>query len=156
MFVLKPKVIPHAYASYQDFVLAQLRNHYDGGILVIVNKDWPLIAKLWRIDLSPITSLLCDLYGAKGPIPRDPTSMMRSFLLFLMTHPEIGITEWINEMKRVTLYAILAPTATPGRVKRLVEWMMRHCNHLEFTPSLITTQVGTALGRSISMATIST
>ena len=95
--------------------------------------------------------------------------MLRSYLIFLMTNPEKGITEWINVMKRTPIYAILsgfnlhdipgvgtfydfikrlwiassihlkpkkqkkrkakpkkgkkgekAPTATPGKVKRLV------------------------------------
>ena len=169
---MKPELIPHA--AYQDFVLAQLRQHFVGGILVVVNKDWPLISKLWMIDLSPLTTMLVDLYDAKGPEPRDPASMFRSFLVFLMTHPEMGITKWVDEMIRNPLYAILsgfvpletpgvgtfydffkrlwvasglnlkpkkqknrknkpkkgkkgekAPTATPGKVKRLVEWMMR-------------------------------
>jgi hypothetical protein len=48
------------------------------------------------------------VYNAKGPQPRDPASMLRSYLLFLMTKPEIGVTEWINEMKRVPYYAILS------------------------------------------------
>jgi hypothetical protein len=101
--------------------------------------------------------------------------MLRSFLLFLLTHPEIGITAWVDQLRRVPLYAILsgftpgdipgvgtfydffarlwaahdnnikpktqkarkrkpkkgkkgekAPTATPGRIKRLVKWVMRH------------------------------
>ena len=126
-------------------------------------------------DLSYITTLLQDCYGTKGPQPRDPDSMLRSYLLFLMTKPEVGITEWINEMIRVPYYAIIsgfepgdipgvgtfydfsnrlwkasennlkskkqkrkrkpkkgkkkgekAPTTTPGKVKRLVEWMIHH------------------------------
>jgi len=126
-------------------------------------------------DLSYITTLLQDCYDPKGPKPRDPASMFRSFLIFLMTKPEIGITEWVKEMKRVPYYAILsgfqpvnipgvgtfydffkrlwasseknlrlqnqkkrkgkvkkgkkgekAPTTTPGKVKRLVKWMIHH------------------------------
>ncbi|MEC0146445.1 hypothetical protein [Paenibacillus alginolyticus] len=34
--------------------------------------------------------------------------MFRSLLLFFMTNPTMGITEWINEMKRTPLYAILS------------------------------------------------
>jgi len=172
VFHLKPVLIPHA--SYQDFVLTQLRQHFVGGILVVVNKDWPLISKLWMIDLSHLTTMLVDHYDVKGPKPRDPASMLRSFLVFLMTNPEKGFTKWVDEMRRTPLYAILsgfapldtpgvgtfydffkrlwaasginlkpkkqrnrkkkpkkgkkgekAPTTTPGKVKRLVEWMMR-------------------------------
>ena len=135
--------------------------------------------KLWMTDLSYITTLLQECYDAKGkgPQPRDPASMLRSYLLLLMTKPEIGVTEWINEMKRIPYYAILsgfepgdipgvgtfydffqrlwsasgnnlkpkkhkrnkkpkkgkkkgerAPTTTPGKVKRLVEWVIRHAD----------------------------
>jgi len=75
---------------------------------VIVNKDWALITKLWKTDLSHITVMLHDIYSNRGPQPRDPASMLRSFLIFLMTNPEKGLTEWINEMKRTPIYAILS------------------------------------------------
>jgi len=168
---LKPVLISHA--AYQNSMLQLLHEHYSGGAFVIVNDDWPLVAKLWMTDLSYITTLLQDRYAAKGPKPRDPASMLRSYLLFLMAKPEIGVTEWINEMKRIPYYAILsgfepgdipgvgtfydffqrlwnasgnnfkskkqrrkrkpkkgkkgekAPTTTPGKVKRLVEWVIR-------------------------------
>ncbi len=58
-----------------------------------------------------------DSYSPKGPKPRDSASKLRSYLLFLMTKPEVGITEWINEMKRYLLYAILSgfdPGDVPG------------------------------------------
>lgn len=170
---MKPVLIPHA--TYQDSVIDRLRQHYSGGVFVIANDDWHLVAKLWMTDLSYITTLLQDCYDAKGPEPRDPASMLRSYLLFLMARPEIGVTEWINEMIRVPYYAIIsgfepgdipgvgtfydffkrlwaagannlkskkqrrkrkpkkgkkkgekAPTTTPGKVKRLVEWVISH------------------------------
>ena len=179
---LKPILISHE--SYQDSVLLRLRQYYSGGIFTIANKDWPLVVKFWRTDLSYITTLLQDNYAAKGPEPRDPASMLRSYLLFLMTKPEIGITEWISEMQRIPYYAILsgfepgdfpgvgtfydffkrlwaasgnnsksrmqrkrkskpkkgkkgekAPTTTPGKVKRLVEWMIRHSDKKLDLPS---------------------
>ncbi len=88
---MKPILISHS--TYQDSVLERLRLYYSGGTFVIVNSDWHLVAKFWMIDLSCITTLLQDCYDPKGPKPRDPASMLRSFLLFLMTKPEIGITE---------------------------------------------------------------
>jgi hypothetical protein len=181
VFALKPVIIPHVL--YQDFILQQFRLNFGPGI-VIVNKDWPLITKLWMTDLSYLTSMLRDLYSDRGPEPRDPASMLRSYLIFLMTNPEKGITEWINVMKRTPIYAILsgfnlhdipgvgtfydfinrlwiasgihlkpkkqkkrkdkpkkgkkgekAPTATPGRVKRLVSWMMRFATHQTVLPA---------------------
>lgn len=170
---MKPIFIPHS--SYQDFVLKQLQLHYSGGILVVHKDHWPLISKLWITDLSHITTMLTPLYDNKGPEPRDPASMFRSYLLNLLVRPELGITEWVKEMHTVPLYAILsgfepgnipgvgtfydffprlwaseqkdstakkksararkrkpkkgkngekAPTTTPGRVKRLVEWFL--------------------------------
>lgn len=173
MILLRPVLIPHE--TYQNSVLQRLSQYYSGGVFTIVNDDWHLVVKLWMTDLSYITTLLHDCYDAKGPQPRDPASMLRSYLLFLMTKPEVGVTEWINELKRIPYYAILsgfepgdipgvgtfydffqrlwsasgdnlkpkkhkrykkpkkgkkkgekAPTTTPGRVKRLVEWVIRH------------------------------
>ena len=170
---LKPTFISHAL--YQDSVLQRLREHYSDGIFVIVNSDWPLVVKFWMTDLSQITTLLQDFYDPKGPMPRDPASMLRSFLLFLMVCPEVGITKWIDALHRVPYYAIIsgfepgdipgvgtfydffkrlwdasdknlkpkkqkkrkrkvkkgkkgekAPTTTPGKLKRLVKWVMRH------------------------------
>ena len=181
MIFLKPVLISHA--TYQDSILQRLRHHYSGGVFIIVNDDWHLVAKLWMTDLSNITTLLQDYYDAKGPEPRDPASMLRSYLLFLMTKPGIGVTEWINEMKRIPYYAILsgfepgdipgvgtfydffkrlwtasqnnlkpkkqkrkrkpkkgkkgekAPTTTTGKVKRLVEWVIRHATKKTDLPS---------------------
>ncbi|MDT3704689.1 MAG: hypothetical protein ROZ36_17150, partial [Thermincola sp.] len=172
VFIVKPVVTPHK--AYQQFVIEQLQQHYSGGLLVLVNKDWLLISKLWITDLTEITTLLQDSYRLRGPAPRDPSSMLRSFLLFLLIKPEIGITAWVDELHRVPLYAILsgfkpgdvpgvgtfydffarfwtaseksfkprkqrrkrkpkkgkkgekAPTTTPGRIKRLVNWMISH------------------------------
>lgn len=115
VFLLKPVFISHA--SYQQFVLDQLQLHYSGGILVLHKNDWPLIAKLWMTDLSHITTMLHPLYGAQGPEPRDPASMLRSYLLNLFARPELSPTDWVTEMYRVPLYAILSgfePGDVPG------------------------------------------
>jgi len=184
VFQLKPVFIPHA--SYQDFVLQQLQQHFRGGFLVLVKDDWPLIAKLWMTDLSSITTELRELYGDRGSEPRDPASMLRCFLLGLLTHPTEGITQWVNILHRTPFYAILsgfepgnvpgigtfydffprlwdsekkhvtskykakkkkkervkkgtkgqkAPTATPGRVKRLVDWILPRIDQKKALPS---------------------
>ena len=181
VFILKPVVTPHE--TYQSFVIKQLQQHYAGGLLVLVNKDWLIISKLWITDLTEITTLLQAGYSVRGPAPRDPASMLRSFLLFLLTKPESGITAWVDELYRVPLYAILsgfepgdvpgvgtfydffarlwavstdnikprkqkrkrkpkkgkkgekAPTTTPGRIKRLCKWMMRHMDKQKDLPT---------------------
>ncbi|MFC4601998.1 hypothetical protein [Cohnella hongkongensis] len=102
---MKPVFVPHS--DYQAFILHQLHTHYGPGV-VLINKDWPLAAKLWMTDLSAITTMLEDDYSDQGPEPRDPASMLRSYLLLLMTNPHMGITEWVDEMKRTPIYAILS------------------------------------------------
>lgn len=99
---MKPILITHE--SYQDFVLTELQKHYSGGILSLVNEDCPIITKLWIADIS---FSLNDSYSLKGPLPRDPASMLRSYLLFLLTNSTIGTTKWADELSRVPLYAIL-------------------------------------------------
>ncbi|HZJ83836.1 MAG TPA: transposase [Clostridia bacterium] len=112
---MKPVLITHE--SYQNFVLNHLNEHYSGGVLTLVAKDWPIITKLWITDISYVTTWLSDTYSVKGPLPRDPASMLRSYLLFLLTNPTIGITKWVDELYRVPLYAILSgfePGDIPG------------------------------------------
>src|SRR5699024_5128094 len=115
VFILKPVFVPHA--TYQDFVLNQLQEHYSGGILTLVNSDWPIITKLWMTDLSEITKMIGDTYRKRGPVPQDPASMMRSYLLLILTNPTMSVTKWVDELKRVPLYAILSgfePGNIPG------------------------------------------
>src|SRR5699024_4238318 len=107
--------VPHA--TYQDFVLNQLQKHYSGGILTLVNSDWPIITKLWMTDLSEITKMIGDTYGKRGPVSQDSASMMRSYLLLVLTNPTMSVTKWVDELKRVPLYAILSgfePGNIPG------------------------------------------
>lgn len=112
---MKPVLCSHE--SYQNFVLEQLQKHYSGGLLTLVSNDWHVISKLWITDLSYTTTWLTDSYSNKGPAPRDPASMLRSYLLFLITNPTIGITKWVDQLYRVPLYAILSgfePNDVPG------------------------------------------
>ncbi|GGB57460.1 hypothetical protein F3157_14955 [Virgibacillus dakarensis] len=71
---MKPIFVSHE--AYQQFVMDRLQKHYSGGVLTLVNSDWPVITKLWMTNLSKITTMLEPFYGKKGPAPRDPASMM--------------------------------------------------------------------------------
>lgn len=42
---MKPVFISHGV--YQQFVMEQLQKHYSGVVLTLVNRDWPVITKLW-------------------------------------------------------------------------------------------------------------
>ncbi|QQK76320.1 transposase [Salicibibacter cibarius] len=111
---MKPTVIPHA--AYQHFVMEQLHARY-GRAILFVNADWPLVLKCWQTDLSGVTTQLRTTYSNRGPEPRDPASMLRSYLVYLFTNPEKGLTEWVNIMQRTPIYAILSgfsPDDIPG------------------------------------------
>ena len=111
------KAVFISHESYQSFILRQLQQHYPNGCITIRKKDWALILKLWLTDLSCISTLLDNSYSNKGPKPRDPSAMMRSYLIFLIKRPGLGITEWVEELHRVKLYAILSgfePGDIPG------------------------------------------
>jgi len=113
--ILFPVVVSHE--CYQNFVIEQLRVHYNGGILSIVPKDWILITKLWITDLSATASFLKNQYSKFGPLPTDPACLLRSYLLMLLTRKSLSITNWVDELRRVPLYAILSgfePHHTPG------------------------------------------
>lgn len=180
---MKPTFTSHQ--DYQQFVMAQLQEHYSSGVLTLVNSDWPVITKLWITDLSEIATMLTPYYGKRGPVPRDPASMMRSYLLLLLTNPTKSLDHWVDELRRVPLYAIIsgfepgdtpgvgtyhdffkrlwgsekknvthkkkskksrkrkpkkgkngekAPVSKPGRVKRLVEWIIPRLNHKRVMP----------------------
>jgi len=179
---MKPMLVPHQ--DYQSFVIAQLRHHFSHGLLLLCKNDWPVILQCLITDLSGITSFLRNDYSTLGPAPRDPASMLRSYLLMLRVRPDLGITKWVDQLNTNRLYAILsgfepgdvpgvgtfydffarlwgkyakslkprkqrrnrkpkkgkkkgekAPTATPGRVRRLVSWMMHHFDKRVELPS---------------------
>ncbi len=83
------------------------------GLIYLLSRNY------WLADLSVTTSWLYDTYSdcTKGTKPRDPTSMIRSYVLYLLVQPTTSITEWVNQLRRVPLYAILSgfePGDTPG------------------------------------------
>jgi hypothetical protein len=117
VLILKPSFIPHQ--TYQNFVLEQLNKHYSNGILIVLKDDLPVIKRFWLADLSVTTTWLYHTYSdcQKGTKPRDPASMMRSYLLYLVIQPTTSITDWVSQLRRVPLYAILSgfePGDTPG------------------------------------------
>src|SRR5579875_2686125 len=105
-----------SHAQYQSFVLEQLRTHYSGGILMLVAKDWTFIEKFWLVDLSGTASVLSRQYATRGIHATDPADILRSYLLMLQVGC-ISVTKWVDELRRVPLYAIISgfiPGHTPG------------------------------------------
>lgn len=112
---MRPVTVSHE--SYQRFVADQLQLHYGGHILSPLPADWVFFEKLRRTDLSATAAFLKDQYGARGPKPTDPACLLRSFLLMLLTRKAYSITAWVDELRRVPIYAILSgfePRKTPG------------------------------------------
>lgn len=105
------------HKEYQDFVKSQIQLHYASGILKMNTSDWLLLEKLWITDLSGTATFLKEQYGRRGPKPIDPDCMLRTFLLMLFTKQGYSITYWVDELRRVPLFAILSgfePGNTPG------------------------------------------
>ena len=103
---MKPDFIEHI--DYQNFVIEYLNEYYADGLLTFVNRDWPIIHKLWITDLSDVHNLLIETYAVKGPTGYPPSSMLRAYLLYLLFSPTIGLTKWVDQKKRVPLYAIIS------------------------------------------------
>lgn len=105
------------HESYKLFVATQLPKYYTGDTLQLLSADWVFIQKLWLIDLSATADFLKDQYSPLGPKPTDPACMLRAYLLMLFTRQGYSVTAWVDELRRVPLYAIICgfePRKTPG------------------------------------------
>ena len=107
----------HSHEAYREFVASQIQLHYVGGILSLVPSDWVFIEKLWITDLSGTADFLKNQYSTRGPKPVNPDCMIRAYLLMLLTREGYSITHWVDQLRRIPLYAILSgfePGKTPG------------------------------------------
>lgn len=94
------------HAAYQDFVLTEIFHYYPNPFSISKN-TWKIIIEFWHLDLSLTDSLVRDRYFKKGPPPRVPSCMLRSYLLsikFKIT----SITRWVALLKENPLFAILS------------------------------------------------
>ena len=105
---------PHS--AYQDLLLTQLRKYYPDAAQSLPSSAWEIIERFWNLDLSPLNSIMQDCYSVFGPAPRQPSDMLRSFLLSVEFRIP-SITQWSAELRHNHLYAILSgfPVGnTPG------------------------------------------
>ncbi len=112
---MKPQFISHQ--EYQDFLIKNLPLHICISDQVLKSNLLKTVLKLWITDLSDITNDLSDTYSNHGPSPRDPSAMLRSYLLLLLLRPTLGITSWVDELKTNPTYAVISgfqPDDTPG------------------------------------------
>lgn len=95
-----------SHAAYQDFFVPHFLQSYSDPFSI--SKDtWKIIIQFWHLDLSSTNSLLSETYGKRGPSPRFPSSMLRSYLLSLKLKVT-SITRWVAMMRECPLYAILS------------------------------------------------
>ena len=59
-------------------------------------------------DLSATASFLKSQYSKFGPLSTDPACLLRSYLLMLLTRKTLSSTDWVDELRRVPLYAIIS------------------------------------------------
>jgi hypothetical protein len=114
VILLVPTIRSHD--QYQCFLQEQLRHHFVSGSRALFPSDLALIRKFWNVDLSRTAILLSSTYGKKGPAPRDPADLLRSYLLMLELR-QTSITRWVDLLRRCDFYAILSgftPGHTPG------------------------------------------
>lgn len=108
------KPVPRTHSEYQSFISQHLNS--DFSFSSIVPADRLCLYKLWCTDLSQTDLMLIPLYSDRGPLPRIPSDLLRSYLLMILTKT-FSITKWIDQLKRVPFYAVLSgfhPDDIPG------------------------------------------
>ena len=75
-----PVYSPDSHSHYQDFFISNFLKYYPDPFS-ISRQTWKVIIQFWHMDLSETPNILMDSYSKFGPLPRDPASMLRSYLL---------------------------------------------------------------------------
>ena len=101
-----PVYSPESHSLYQDFFISNFLLYYPDPFS-ISRQTWKIIVQFWHLDLSQTTSILLGSYSKFGPAPRDPISMLRSYLLALKLKVT-SITVWCRMLRETPLYAILS------------------------------------------------
>ena len=101
-----PVYSPESHSLYQDFFISNFLLYYPDPFS-ISRQTWKIIVQFWHLDLSQTTSILLGSYSKFGPAPRDPISMLRSYLLSIKLKIT-SITDWVSRLKECPLYAIIS------------------------------------------------
>lgn len=110
-----PVYSPESHSLYQDFLISNFLLYYPDPFS-ISRQTWKIIVQFWHLDLSQTTNILLGSYSKFGPAPRDPVSMLRSYLLSIKLKIT-SITDWVSRLKECPLYAIISgfsPDDVPG------------------------------------------
>ena len=112
---MKPTYSPDSHTDYQNFLVSNLLRYYPDPYS-ISKKSWEIMTQFWYMDLSLTEKLMIDTYSNFGPKPRNPSDMLRSYLLSI----KLGITSitvWCQLLKECPLYALVSgfePSDVPG------------------------------------------
>lgn len=101
-----PVYSPKSHSLYQDFLISNFLLYYPDPFS-ISRQTWKIIVQFWHLDLSQTTNILLGSYSKFGPAPRDPVSMLRSYLLSIKLKIT-SITDWVSRLKECPLYAIIS------------------------------------------------
>lgn len=95
-----------SHSDYQNTFVTRFLNEYPDPF-VIPKASWHAINQFFHLDLSGTFSITLEYYAKKGPLPRDPSALLRSYLLMIKTG-ETSITKWVNTLHLNSLYALLS------------------------------------------------
>lgn len=104
-----------SHAAYQELFVSEFLNLFPNPYSL--SKDtWDILVQFWYLDLSDTDVLLQDSYSRFGPQPRQPSCILRSYLLSLKLKVS-SLTQWCRMLKETPLYALISgfePGNTPG------------------------------------------
>ena len=95
-----PVYSPESHSLYQEFFISNFLLYHPNPFS-ISRQTWKIIVQFWHLNLSLTTNILLDSYSKFVPAPRDPVSMLCSFLLSIKLKIT-SITDW------GPLYAIIS------------------------------------------------
>ena len=73
-------IISGGHSAYQDTFVSDFLLFYSDPF-ALSKSTWKTITQFWYLDLSLTDSLLMNSYSKFGPVPRQPSCMLRSYLL---------------------------------------------------------------------------
>ena len=94
-----PVYSPDSHSHYQDFFISNFLKYYPDPFS-ISRQTWKVIIQFWHMDLSETPNILMDSYSKFGPLPRDPASMLRSYLLSIKLKIT-SVTDWVSKLKEL-------------------------------------------------------
>lgn len=109
-----PVYSPESHSLYQDFLISNF--YFIIQILFYIQTDMEDHRTVLASGSFPDYKHPLGSYSKFGPAPRDPVSMLRSYLLSIKLKIT-SITDWVSRLKECPLYAIISgfsPDDVPG------------------------------------------